>query len=118
MLTLKTQILLIIIFLLVLAVLINMVKKRLLELKYVLIWMACDIALIVLVCFPHLMEKMAKALGIYSTVNMIFFLGFIFSLFIIFSLTVALSRVTEKVRRLAQIVAMLPKEILKDHIEN
>ena len=37
---------------------------------------------------------------------MIFFLGFLFSLIIIFSLTVALSRVTAKVRRLTQKMAL------------
>ena len=37
---------------------------------------------------------------------MIFFLGFCFSLLIIFTLTVMLSRMAERVRKLAQAVAM------------
>lgn len=110
----KTQILLVLLLLAVLAMIINMVRKRDLELKYVLGWMACDIALIVLALFPDLMRGLSAALGIRSPMNMIFFLGFLFSLAIIFSLTVALSRVTEKVRRIAQILAMLPEDVQEE----
>lgn len=102
----KAQCILGIILLFVLALIINMVRKRKLELKYVLAWMICDIALLILVFVPGLMTWLAEILGIYSPVNMVFFLGFVFSLLIIFSLTVALSRVTAKVRRLAQILAL------------
>ena len=38
---------------------------------------------------------------------MVFFLGFVFSLIIIFVLTVTVSRLSARIRRLAQIVAML-----------
>ena len=90
----------------VLGVIINMVRKRELELKYVLGWLACDFTLLLFVIFPGLMVGLSNFLGIYSPVNMIFFLGFVFSLMIIFSLTVALSRVTARVRRLAQAIAL------------
>ena len=52
-------------------------------------------------------------LGIYSPVNMIFFLGFVLSLVIIFTLTVALSRVTARVRKLAQMIALQEDENVK-----
>ena len=42
---------------------------------------------------------------------MIFFLGFCFSLLIIFSLTVALSRLSNSVRTLDQIVALNEKKL-------
>lgn len=116
--TLKIQILLIAFLLVVLAVIIQMVKKRKLELKYVLGWLACDIALIIFTCFPGLMASMAHMLGIYSPVNMIFFFGFLFSLIILFSLTVALSRVTEKVRRIAQVIAMLPDDVKIEYFKD
>ena len=60
-----------------------------------------------------LMQKLANALGIYSPVNMIFFLGFVLSLVIIFTLTVALSRVTARVRKLAQMIALQEDENVK-----
>lgn len=111
---LKAQILLIVFLVIVLAVIIAMVRKRRLELKYVLVWMICDIALLILTLFPRLLGWIADLLGIYSPMNMVFFLGILFSLIIIFTLTVTLSRVTAKVRRIAQVLAMLPEEIQEE----
>lgn len=104
--TRHAQIIIIIFLAIVLIYIINMIRKRQLELKYVLTWLTCVIALMVVTCSPSLMGGMARILGIQSPVNMIFFLGFIFSLMIIFSLTVALSRVSAKVRRIAQELAL------------
>lgn len=115
----KAQVIIGVILILFLMAIINMVRRRTLELKYVLAWMICDIVLLIFICIPDTMEKVADFLGIYSPVNMIFFCGFVFSLVIIFSLTVALSRVTAKVRRLAQYVALdeVEKQIEKEETE-
>ena len=104
--TLRVQIIIGIVLVIALAAILNMVKKRSLELKYVLWWILCDIVLLIFDIFPELINRLSRFLGIYSPVNMIFFLGFIFSLIIIFSLTVALSRLTARVRQLAQQVAL------------
>ncbi len=103
---LKTRIIIIVGLLLALFYIINMVRKRQMELKYVLAWLMCDCALLVCVCVPDFINIIADILGIRSPMNMIFFLGFVFSLIIIYSLTLALSRVTAKVRRMAQIMAL------------
>lgn len=114
--TLQIQIILIVFIILFLLVILNMVRKRELELKYALSWFIMDLALIIIVCIPNTMEKLAELLGIYSPVNMVFFLGFVFSLIVIFVLTVTLSRMSSRVRRLAQIVAMM-NEYQGDDIE-
>lgn len=112
--TFKAQVILTIVFIVLLGIILNMVKKRRLELKYVLVWMACDIVLILFTCFPQLMGGLSYILGIQSPMNMIFFLGLLMTLCIVFSLTIALSRVTEKVRKLSQIISMLPEEMIQD----
>ena len=116
--TTRIQVILLIIWVVVLGVIISMVKKRQLELKYVLTWLGCDVVLIIFTCFPRLMNWFSKLLGVHSPMNMISFLGILVLILICFSLTIALSRVTEKVRRIAQIIAMLPEgvrtEILKE----
>lgn len=108
--TLKAQIIIISMLVLLFVAIIYMVKKRESELKYVLAWLGCDIVLIILTLFPDLMVVLARFFGIQSPINMIFFCGFIFSLLIIFSLTIALSRVTAKVRRLAQKIALMEQD--------
>ena len=104
--SLKAQVLICTILLVALLAIVHMVRKRSLELKYVLVWILADLILFVFTLFPSTMSDMAAFFGIYSSVNMIFFLGFVLSLIIIFSLTVALSRVTERVRKLAQMIAL------------
>lgn len=103
----KFQIILISGIVLVLLFVLNMIRKRKLELKYSLVWLIVMIALLVIACMPERLHELASSLGIYSPVNMIFFLGFVFSLVIIFVLTVTVSRLSARIRRLAQIVAML-----------
>ena len=43
--TLQAQVIIIVFLFFVLAVIVNMIRQRRLELKYVLLWMGCDIAL-------------------------------------------------------------------------
>lgn len=109
--TMRAKLMLVALLVGVILVIVSMVRKRRLELKYVLLWLASDIVLIIFVIFPDLMTGLAKFLGIHSQMNMIFFLGVVFALAIIFSLTVTLSRLSEKVRRMAQIMAMLPEDV-------
>ena len=107
--TLKAQVLCIVLIIALIAI-VNMVRKRSLELKYVLVWICADIILFIFTLFPSTMGHVAAFFGIYSPVNMIFFMGFVLSLVIIFTLTVALSRVTARVRKLAQMIALQDEE--------
>ena len=116
--TLKVQMIILCGLLVIMAVIIAMVRKRMLELQYVLVWMACDIALMILTIFPQLMDAIADLLGIYSTMNMMFFLGILFLLLICLSLTIAVSRMAGKLRKVAQMLAMLPDEIKDEYFQD
>lgn len=107
MITIKLQIILGILLILAFIFVVNMVRKRALELKYALSWFILLIGIGVLDCIPQAMNALAKTLGIYDPVNMIFFIGFIFAIIILFILTVTLSRMSARIRKMAQIVAMM-----------
>lgn len=111
MMTAKLQIVIGLAILVVFAILVNMIRRRSLELKYALSWMMVLCALFVFDCAPKLLIVVSDFLGIYAPVNMIFFLGFCFSLVIIFSLTVALSRLSNSIRTLDQMVALNEKRL-------
>lgn len=115
--SLKVKVIIILALIFFLVAIINMIRKRELELKYTLVWLAAVSGIILLVLIPGLLGKIAHVLGIYSPVNMVFFLGFVFSLLIIFVLTVALSRMSTRVRRLAQIVALERTETIAEEKE-
>ncbi len=106
MMTNKFRIILILILLLALIGIIRMVRKRSIELKYVLSWIIVDVIVLIIVLIPGLLDGIAALMGVYSVMNMVFFLGFCFLLIITFTLTVALSHNSNKLRKMAQEIAL------------
>lgn len=84
-------------------------KKRTISLRYALPWTLLAIGVTVLTCFPVLTDRLTNLLGVSLPVNMIFFMGFCFSLVIIFSLSLAVSRLSKRVKALAQHQALLER---------
>jgi len=66
---------------------------------------------LVLASFSKLSYLIALALGIKEPVNAIFLLSFIFQFFLIFSLTLTISRLSGKFSKLVQEVGILRKEM-------
>ena len=106
----RIQIIIAIGVLLALASIINMIRRKKLELRYALVWLLVGISVLILDCFPNLIAWISKQVGIASPVNMLFFFGFCFSLVIIFTLTMAMSRMSIRIKQLAQELALYRKE--------
>ena len=106
----KLQIVLILVFALILIWTIRQVKKRRLDLRYTLSWLFLEIALLIFSAFPGLLNGLARLMGIYSPMNMLFFCGFAFSLIIIYTLTAAISRQSEEIKQLTQKIALMEKQ--------
>jgi len=113
MMTVKLQITILLAVFIALIAIVNMIRRKNLELAYALSWLFVLAAVAVFAAFPRSMVVMAHFLGIDAPVNMIFFLGFCFSLVIIFTLTVSLSRMSIRIRKLTQIIA-LNEDRIKD----
>ena len=107
--SIRLQIIIAVIIVIALCIIINMIRKKRLELRYALAWLIVGAGVLILDFFPHLIDWVAKTLGIASPVNMLFFLGFCFSLMIIFVLTVAVSRASIRIKELAQELALEEK---------
>lgn len=107
----RIQIIVGIIVLLALGVIINMIRQKKLELRYALSWLGVGVAILILDCFPQLITWISKKVGIASPVNMLFFFGFCFSLMIIFVLTVAVSRMSIRIKELTQELALFEKHM-------
>ena len=58
--SLRLQIILLVFLGIGLGVVVNMVRKRVLELKYVLVWLFADIVLVILVLFPGLIKGITR----------------------------------------------------------
>lgn len=90
---------------------INLVRKKKLDLRYALVWLLVGGVVLVFDIFRPLLAFITRLAGVDLPVNLMFFLGFVFSLLIIFTLTVAVSGLSEKVKRLTQEMALLEKEL-------
>ena len=94
----------------------GLVSKNRLGYKYAFYWAVMALSVSVLALFPQLLNLMADAMGIANPVNGLFYLGIFFLLFVVFSLSISISRLTDKVRRLTQDLGILRKEV-NDQIE-
>lgn len=87
------------------------IKRKMLELKYTLIWLCAGILMIILIFFPNLLALFNKLLGIKTFIYGLFFLLFAFILTVLMMLTAIASRTMIKVRQLIQENGMLEKRI-------
>lgn len=106
----KIQIIIAIGILVALGIIVNMIRRKKLELRYALVWLAVGTSILILDCFPELIAWLSEKVGIESPVNMLFFFGFCFALVIIFVLTMAMSRMSIRIKELTQAIALYEKE--------
>lgn len=105
----RIQIIIAVGIILALVVMIDMIRRKALELRYALAWLVVGIGVLILDMFPGIMEWFAAFMGIELPINMLFFWGFCFSLVLIFVLTMAVSRMSIRIKNLAQELALYEK---------
>lgn len=86
-------------------------KKRVIDLKYTLLWLIAGVIMGLMIFFPELLVWFVKLLGIESNMNGLYMLCFAFILAILMSLTSIVSRQSFKIRILLQEIAMMEKRI-------
>lgn len=109
--TLTLRIVLIVAMLLYFAVLLAFVRKRGLNLKYVLLWFVMGVALFLLILFPGLLTVISGFLGFQSEMNALLSAICFFIILLEISLTAIASRQNSKLTRLIQQNALLEKRI-------
>lgn len=90
---------------------ISMIRKEALDLKYSLSWIIINLGILILCIFPQAINQIATLIGVATPINAVFFFGIVFQMLITFSLTVAQSRNSKKLKDLAQKVSLLEKQI-------
>ena len=86
-------------------------KKRMLELKYTLIWLFAGFIMGVMIFVPELLVFFVRLLGIESNMNGLYILCFAFINAILMTLTSIASRQTMKIKILIQELSILEKRI-------
>jgi len=113
MLGLRLQIFILLISFFFTVFIIHFIRKEVLELKYTLVWIVTGLIILLISLFPQIVAFLAESAGIQTPVNALFLMGLLFALIIIFTLTVAISKISLRVTRLAQEISILKFELIK-----
>ena len=89
----------------------SLVRSRKLREKYVLLWMAVGLMVIVLTVYPPLLSWMTEISGISLASNLLFVLSILLLLSVTLHLTLEISRSEDHTRTLAENVAILNLQI-------
>jgi hypothetical protein len=85
-------------------------RRRLIE-RYALLWLGNSIVLLVLAAWTGLLEIISRALGIAYPPNALFAFAFGFVLLLLLHFSIAISRLSNETKVLAQDVARLDREL-------
>jgi len=107
----RTQLVIIIFIIISLLAIIHMIRKNALQLRYSLVWLFVGVSFLIIVLFPSVLRHLANLMGIYSIMNMLFFIGILFLIVIIYTLTIALSNMSKRIKDITQELAILKKEV-------
>ena len=89
---------------------IRMIHRKRMSFRYGLGWLFVVVCLVILAAFPWILNNIAAFMGIASPVNTLFFFGFCFAIFLIFSLSITVSKQADRIKKLSQEIAILRKD--------
>jgi hypothetical protein len=107
----RIQILAIIATGVLLVVVLELVRRRRLQERYALLWLASAVFLLVLAAWRDLLAKVADLVGIAYPPNALFFLAFAAILVVLLHFSVVISRLSDQTKILAQRIAMLDERL-------
>jgi hypothetical protein len=94
-----------------LLVVLELVRRRSLLERYALLWLACAVVLLILAAWRDLLERVADVVGIAYAPNALFVLAFGAILVVLLHFSIAVSRLADQAKVLAQREAMLDERL-------
>lgn len=102
MISIRLQICLIIGSIICFLVLVNLIRKYRMELRYSMLWILIMVLILFLSIFPNSIHFVSNLMGIELPVNALFFLTIFGLIVIMFSLTLEVSKMNMKIKELSQ----------------
>lgn len=88
-----------------------LLKKKMLNLKYTLLWLAAGLIMLILTIWPQILDLASALVGVFDPTNALFAVVFFCVIIILMSLTAIVSRLNERLKRLIQADALLEKRV-------
>ena len=111
MITQRLQWFAIIVGILFLVMMIELIRKNRVALKYALLWLLSGVLMLLFAIFPQLLDKMARLIGIYSPVNALFAVLLCCGLVLMISFSVIMSGNKKAIVRLTQEISLMENRI-------
>ena len=105
------KIALVIVVLIYIFFILRSVKRKNMRIGYLIFWSITGGILIVALLIPNLVENISNALGFGMPINMIFSIAIFIVLYLIFDLTILISKEQNKNTLLIQEISMLKKRV-------
>lgn len=102
-------------------IIIHLLKKKKLDLKYTLLWLIAAAVLLLVTIFPGTVYYISSFLGITTPINSALVLAGMFIIVILITITSIVSSLNNRLRSLTQEIALLEKrmrELSKDSEDN
>jgi hypothetical protein len=97
--------------LLILAGIVELLRRRQLGEKYAVLWLVVGVLLLIFTAFPGLLTGLSDALGVAVPTNLMFFVGILFLVGVVLHLSWEVSRLENETRKLAEDQAILRLEV-------
>src|SRR3954447_6952648 len=107
----RIQILTILVAALLLVGVIDLVRRRRLQERYALLWLLSSLVLLALAIWRGGLDKIAEQLGVSYPPNALFIVAFGFVLWLLLHFSVAVSRLSDQSKLLAQRLALLEERV-------
>lgn len=102
--------------LMLLAILELVRQRRLLE-RYALLWLFSAVVLLILAIWRGFLEDIARFIGVAYPPNALFFIAFAFVLVLLLHFSIAVSRLTDQTKVLAQRLALLEERQRREELQ-
>ncbi|MBF0442854.1 MAG: DUF2304 domain-containing protein [Oligoflexales bacterium] len=94
-----------------LLIVMELIRRRKLKEKYAIIWIGLFLAFLLICVRFEVVSLVGEIVGIKTPSNVLFFFGLMFCFIIVLSLSVIVSVLSDRVRTLAQQLALLEYEV-------
>ena len=113
----RIQILLIVVTVGLLAFVLELVRRRHLQERYALLWILAAVVLVILAIFRNLLDAVAHAIGIFYAPSTLFVVAFGFVLILLLHFSLAVSRLSDQNKVLAQYVGLLREHLKQQGVD-
>ena len=92
-------------------IVLKLLRRKTLNLKYTLLWLASGAIMLMLAVFPKILGWFAALVGIYDPTIALFAFMFFCVVIILLSITAIVSKLNEKSKQIIQSIALLEKRV-------